>query len=311
MSTRLAKKLNALQGMNFKSWSTSLWLVKRKLVGGHATYGVLRVECEKHLQTKLKKLVVDKIQGPNYRLEEYSFLNSDQDEQLFTLDSSGTDFEMIRAEIAKGLSNDKAKTYEDLLNSWAYVIELRKDNNSVFGHRKINSMTQPKKVMTKSSFIFEQQILKDLDEGQIFTIDTSIDFFAYDDTVFIINKREFESALNFRKGMEDNRDLVLAELDSIGIFKSVNPIRDAVGSNMHMLRRISSVQKSAYYKNDSFLKSLIEVSKKENWPLVVIDGKIDVTSESVDLVLTLLENGRLRSPINQELFDTQVKKKVV
>ncbi len=310
MATKLSQQLKAVREMNFKPWSTTLWLVKRRLAEGQGNYHVLRVECEKKLQAKLKKIITDKVQSREYRLEEYSFLSVDQDDRLFTLDAVGTDFETIQAEIDKRLSNEKAKTYEDLLNSWAYVVELRKDNTSFFAIRKINSMTQPKKVQAKSSFIFEEQILKDLDERQVFTIDTSLDFFVYEGTVFILNKREFESALNFRKGMEDNRDSVLTELGGIGVFEDVAPIKKAVGSNLHMLRRISSVQKSGYYKNKTFIESLIEVSLREKWPLVVKNGKIHITDETVNLVITLLENGRLRSPINQELFDTQVKKKV-
>jgi hypothetical protein len=43
---------------------------------------------------------------------------------------------------------------------------------------------------------------------------------------------------------------------------------------------------------------------------VVVKGVIIITEANVDLVLTLLNNGRLESPINQEMFDASVKKKV-
>ena len=43
---------------------------------------------------------------------------------------------------------------------------------------------------------------------------------------------------------------------------------------------------------------------------VVQDGRIVVQEDNVDTVLLLLNNGRLRSPVNQETFDALVKKKV-
>jgi len=310
MTTKLVKNLKQLRETNIKDWTTTLWLVKRKLTAGNAAYSVMRVDTEKKLQTKLKKILSDRFQNKEYQIEEYSFLNADQDNRLFTIEASETDFNLIQAEIKNGLANDKAKTYSDLLNSWAYVVEIKNKNSSVFGLRKINSMTQPKKVKAVSSFIFENQILKDLEEEQVFTIDTNIDFFVYDGTVFITNKREFESALNFRKGMEDNRDNVLDEFLSLGLFNNVEPIRKIVGSNLHYLRKISAVQKSAYYKDKTFLKNLIEVNIEAKWGLVIEDNKLIVTEENVDLVLTLLNNSRLKSQINQEVFDASVKKKV-
>ena len=52
------------------------------------------------------------------------------------------------------------------------------------------------------------------------------------------------------------------------------------------------------------------VSKAENWPLTFENNAIVVSEANVDLVLTLLTNSRLKSPINQEVFDAMVKKKV-
>jgi len=58
------------------------------------------------------------------------------------------------------------------------------------------------------------------------------------------------------------------------------------------------------------MKKLIAVSKKEKWELKIANGKIVVEKESVELLLKLLNNDRLRSPINDELFDSSAKSKV-
>ncbi|MEO6543413.1 MAG: Kiwa anti-phage protein KwaB-like domain-containing protein, partial [Nitrospiraceae bacterium] len=194
--------------------------------------------------------------------------------------------------------------------SWAYVIEIRQDHKAVYGFRKINSLTQAKKVHSLSSYIFRGQLLVDVDEEKIFTIDPHIDFFVYEGTVFITSKKGFESALNFRKGMEDNRDIVLEDFKIAGFFTDVEPIRKMVGSNLHLLRKMSAIQKSGYYKDKAFIESLIKINAAEDWGLLIKDGKIVINDENVELVLTLLNNSRLKSPINHEVFDAQVKKKV-
>lgn len=128
--------------------------------------------------------------------------------------------------------------------------------------------------------------------------------------MFITSKKGFENALNFRKGMEDNRDVVLKELKITGFFSDVEPIRKIVGSNLHLLRKISAIQKSGYYKDKKFIESLVKINAAEQWGLIIKDDKIVVTDENVELVLTLLNNSRLKSLINQEVFDVPVKKKV-
>lgn len=310
MSSTPAKKIANLRQTDFKTWTTTLWLVKRRLIDKGALYSVLRVDTDQKLQTKLKKSITDKVQGKHYRLEEYSFLTSDQDDHVYTMETAENDFHKILQEIEKGLQNKKAEKFEDLLNSWAYVVKIENGGQSVYGFRKISTLTQAKKVTRIASLLFHNDLLMDLEDKQIFSIATDLDFFSHDGTTFITNKKDFESALNFRKGMEDNRDVVLNEFALLNIFSDIDTIRRTVGSNLHLLRKVSAIQKAGYYKNKNFIQELIRINELKNWALVIENGCILITEQNVDLVLTLLNNNRLESPINHEVFDASVKKKV-
>jgi hypothetical protein len=311
MSANPAKKITHLRQQDFKNWIVTLALVKRRLVAKAAHYRVLRVKTDRKLELKLKAAVTGKIQNKNYKLEPYDFLTADQDDQIFTIESAETDFVKIQTEIDKGLVNAKVEKYEDLLDSWAYVVKLTHGEDSIYGLRKISILNSAAKMKGVASTLFIDKQLTDLEDEKIFTLDTRIDFFAYDGVTFITNKKEFESALNFRDGMEKNRDVVLNEFAALKVFDNVEPLRKGIGGNLHLLRKISSIQKSGYYKNPQYLLDLIKVNKQKNWGLEVIKGVITITEANVDLVLTLLNNGRLESPINQEMFDASVKKKVV
>ena len=311
MAAKIAKKIADLRQTDFKPWTTTLWLVKRRLdVHKKAHYSVLRVDVDKKLQDKLKKAVTERIHGVDFKLEAYEFLTDDQDGRLFTIESAETDFTKIQAEVDKGLENKKVEKYEDLLDSWACVIKLEHQGSVLYGVRKINKFARATKVKAVSYFIFENKKLVDLEGKQVFTLDTHIDFFAYDGTMFIANKKEFESVLNFRNGMEKNRDAILEEFVTLKVVVDVEVIRRVVGGNLHLLRKMSSIQKSGYYKDKIFLVELTKKNVEKGWNLEVEHGVIVVDESNVEFVLKLLNNERVESQINQEVFDAPVKKKV-
>lgn len=310
MTNNATNVLKKIQKTDFKPWEAKLWLVKRRLSGKEAVYSVLRVETDKKLNRRLKAAVTNRLNGKNLVLEEYSFLSADQDDRVFTLDSSETDFVKIEEEINKGLTNPRATQYAELLDSWGLVIEMRHDEQVVYGMRKVNALTQAKKVASLSSFLFRNSLLVDLSDERVFTLDLNLDFFVASGIAFITHKKDFESALNFRKGMEDNRDAVLDEFGKLEVFSDVGPLRDYIGVNLHHLRKISAIRKSGYYQDRSFMENLIKVNQERKWGLLIAGGKITVTAENAETVLTLLSNSRLISLINEEVFDALVKKKV-
>lgn len=313
MSTKVDRKFAFLRQADLKGWTTTLWIVKRRLAHQEASYTVLRADLDKKLEKKLKGGIARRIQDKKFVLEEYEFLSSDQDNKIFTIDSAETDFQKIQDEIDKGIDNGKVEKFEDFENSWAYVVKLTLGGNSVYALRKISKYTKAAKLASGgalSHLLFKNKQLSDLDDAEILTFDTGVDFFSYDGTTFITNKREFESALNFRKGMEKNRDAVLAEMKSLKIFSDIEPIRECVGANLHLLRKISSIQKAKYYKDKDFMAKLIAENKARGWGLKIKNGVIVVDENSVELLLKFLNNERVESQINHEVFDAVVKKKV-
>jgi hypothetical protein len=310
VTTNVKHTLQTLRASDFKHWVTTLWLVKRKLSQQQAKYSVLKVDTDSKLEQKLKNAVTEKILDHDYQLDDYDFLTADQDKGLLTIASSDTDVTLIQAEIEKGTANAKVEQYEQLLDSWAMVIKLEHQDKAIYAYRKINKFNHAARLSHVSFIQFKDQELKDLDEKEIFTIDTQVDFFTYDGTTFIANKKEFESTLNFRAGMEKNRDVVLKEFVDLNIFNDASLLKEHIGANLNYLRKVSSIQKSGYYKDAKFMEELVKVNQLKNWGLQVENGAIVINEASIDLVLTLLNNGRLESPINHEVFDAAVKKKV-
>ncbi|EQD37229.1 hypothetical protein B1A_17731, partial [mine drainage metagenome] len=68
-----------------------------------------------------------------------------------------------------------------------------------------------------------------------------------------------------------------------------------------------SILKAGYYQNPDYIQRMIAVSKEEGWELKVEAGQVVVEEETIELLLKLLNNDRLRSPINNETFDAAAK----
>lgn len=300
-----------LKSLNYAQASVAFWVVKRRLAHMEASYELRRVDLDTPLSAYLRETFAKTLADAANHLEPYSFVSEDQDEQIYTLELPTTDFERVKTTIDQGLKVPKVKQFGDLLGSWAYVIQLMVGSDILYAWRKISALSSVKKAGFVTPLLFKNATLVGLGEDNIFTIDTRIDFFAHQDSLFILNKKEFESGLNFRARLERARDEVLGEFGGLGLLSSTDALKKKIGSNLSYLRRLSEIQKNGYYKDAHFMQKLKEANSSNRWNLAFDEaGKIVAEEDKVDLILTLLNNSRLRSLINAEVFDAAVKKPV-
>jgi hypothetical protein len=298
-----------IKAEDFSGWSASFWLVKKK-ASKETPYSTLRVDMDNKLQNRFRRYLKQQLQGKDFHLAEYDYNNADGDDALFTIDTDTTDFSKVIAEIGKGFSNPKVNSHDELLRSWAYVILFENNGRKLYAWKKVSADTQPKKAAAKDLAFFLNKKLVDLDDKEIFMIYPRYDFFAYDGTIFIANKRQFESSMNFREGMKAKAVQVIQDFINSGKFENTERITQYVGENLHHLRKMASILKAGYYKQPDYIQRMIAVSKKEGWKLNVKNGKVIVEDETIELLLKLLNNDRLRSPINNETFDAAAKARV-
>jgi hypothetical protein len=302
--------IKAIKSIDLKPWTVNFWLIKRYMANHAAHYSVLRVNTNDKLQERLKSYVANQLQGRDFHLAEYDFNNADGDDTLFTIAANATDFPKIEEAINAGFDNAIAKDYQELLNSWAYVVQLEHGNDRLYAWRKISTLTQPKQVKSRQATFFIEHKLVDVEDKEVFLIDPRFDFFVHGGTIFIANKKEFEVSMNFREGMKAMAAEVLKNFTDCGHFRNVDLIQNYVGDNMNHLRKMASILKAGYYQKPDYIQRMIEVSKEEGWELKVEDRQVVVEEETIDLLLKLLNNDRLRSPINNELFDAAAKARV-
>lgn len=305
MSSTPKGKLKKMKSLDLDNASVFLWIIKRKLKDKKADYSVLNAEIENKLSEKLRKILKEKFDNCN-QLRDYSHLTEDQDDDVLTLNYKETDFSQIFLKIQKGSDNPKVEKTEDLFGAWAYVIELKCDFH-LLTFTKVPETWDLKKKKGLMNLIFVENKFKDLDDNSIFRIQRKIDFFCFEDIIFVLDKKKFETGLNFREGMKANRDEVLKDFEAFGIVDDIEKLRERVGENMKYLRKISMIKNNGYYKNEDFIARLIQANVKEKWGLKMEDNKIVIADDNFVDVLTILNNDRLKSPITDETFDVHVK----
>lgn len=310
MSTKEANRLKKLKALDLPKWAVSFWLVRRKATQTGFAYSVLRVDIDARLTKRFKGYVKAQVQDRAFHLDAYDFSNADPEDVLLTLDADATDFHKIEAAIDAGFDNPRAKEYEDLLNALAYVVVFESGGQRLFALRKINTLNNPRKAITRQALFFENHKLIDVEDKQVFMIDPRFDFFVFDGTTFIVSKAAFETAMNFREGMKEKGKELLDAFKGMDFLSDVEPIRAYVGENLRHLRKLAAIKNAGYYSQPDYMNKLVKVVKAEKWNLKIIGGKIIVEEETMELLLKLLNNDRLRSPINDEVFDSSAKKAV-
>jgi len=307
---KLTKTLAHLKGLNLDRAHATLWVIKRDLKAAVASYEVACVKTDQKLQRKLREIVARAVHAANH-VQPYEYLTADHDDDTaLAVNVSDTDLPAILDQISEGSDAQQAHEAKDLLDSWAYAIEVSIGSERVLAVRKISEGWKLKQQQKTFSAIFQNHMLLDYEEHAIFKLDKFVDFFAYEGALFILDKKKFESALNFRAGMEANVTALLNEFAQMGLVTDVEVIRVKVGTRLSHLRRVSMIKNNGYHRRDGYMEKVKAVCAEKGWDITFKGNKVVVTEDNVELLLTLLNNDRLASLLTEEIFDVTVKHKV-
>lgn len=301
--------LKELKKLDLAQRQASLWLVKRHLRAHIAVYKIVRVEIDTKLKQRLNSIVKKQIQDNN-RITEYTFEPQENDDGLFAHTAADTDFIKMREAIEGGTDVETATKVEDLVDIWGYVIKIHSVPDPVYAFKKVSESWTAKKVLEVANVLFRDHMLVDLSDKQVFKIDKKVDFLCFRDLLFILDKKEFEHGLNFRVGMIRNRDAILDEFKELGLFSDVAPILATVGDNLPLLKKLSTIKRNGFYKDANFIQRLKEQIQAEGGDLQIANNKFVVNEKNVTVILVLLNDDRLRSPITEAIYNVTGKRKV-
>ena len=100
-----------------------------------------------------------------------------------------------------------------------------------------------------------------------------------------------------------------ADVRKIDIFKNVELLEEKVSNNQRYLRKIATIMNLGYYKEPKIIKKIKEINDRKDWGLVFEGNKLVISEETLDSILTVLQNKRLFSEVTEEDFDVESAKK--
>ena len=83
-----------------------------------------------------------------------------------------------------------------------------------------------------------------------------------------------------------------------------------VGNNQRYLRKIATIRNLGHFRNPLFIQRLEQLSLAKGWNINFENGQIVFTEQSLDDILTLLQNKRLHSELTDQDFDVESAKPI-
>lgn len=301
--------LRNLKNLNLRRAEVSLALVKEYKQNRVSQYTIKFVPIDERLESRLRNIVTSKIANSN-TVDEYSFdCPEPEEDQVRSIDSDQTDFYRIFEQLQElNPEEDIIEDVDELVKAKAYIIILRnRDGIQVVGFKTLPENWKLKRNKGLIPLLYRENRFVDLEEENVFSISSAIDFFYFNETIFILSRKEFEHGLNFREGMIAKADEMYQEVTQMNLFVNMDILTNKVGNNQRYLRKIATIKNLGHYRNPQFLQRMQQISTTKNWNIQFDNGQIVFTDETIDTILSLLQNKRLHSELTLEDFDVDGK----
>lgn len=270
-------------------------------------YRVKFVNLERHLENRLREILVRQISN-SHTVEDYSNDCPEPEvDQVRSIDYQSTDFFRIFEDLnSLNPEEDVIEDVEQLFLAKAYMIILStSDGIFLVGYKTLPENWKMRKSKNLITLLFKDNQFEDLEEENLFSISSVVDFFYFQETLFILSKKEFERGMNFIQGMRQKANEMYDTAENLKIFHNIEFLKLFVGTNQRYLRKISTIQNLGHYKDNAFMLKMSEVILAKGWNIQFNEGKIVFTDDTIDDILTLLQDKRLHSELTEKDYDVE------
>ena len=301
-----------LRKTDYTSAPLTLWIVyKRRNTGEDAVgkapadnfhFGVRRLETEETLNLKPAKVVQKQI-GDGRRIENYTFEGAVEQDSALVEESGETSFDALIQEISNAGPTRVVTKPEQLHAAYAYLIHLQPaDSPALFAFRRVQGGWKAKRVLGLINAMLRDNVLVTAEEERLFRFDQRIDFFAAEGLLFVLDKGGFESALNFRAGMEKKRDDLVEALVQTALYNNLELVRELSSTHVRWLKKLAGAHRLGKCAEANWVKRLAACCKEKGWPVEIVNGKIEITEANCELIVRLMNYDLLESPIDHLVF---------
>jgi hypothetical protein len=283
--------------------TVSVWLYRKSAgAGGIPKFTGRWIETDEQLDETLKAAIAHE-RARIVEVNEYSLLAQNNESSALRIDVLETHAGLVAEQAAGEATARKISDLKHVQNTDFYVVKLVSGDDILYVVRKTDSSWQSKRAKSVISVFFKDDRLG-LDATPSFSISRHVDFFIIQEHVIILSKGNFESVLNYKQAHAQDFANLQDEEEFIGLFTTVGPIVEFIGTNKIHLRRACAIHAKGHYKDPAFMTKLRRNCVRCGLNLQFdAAGQIVPTPETcADIIRALLDH-RLLSPFSDNLYD--------
>jgi hypothetical protein len=214
-----------------------------------------------------------------------------------------TSFSELKTLLDAPAEEHRIKGERAFKNISGYVIRIRIGTRVLYCVRHVTDAWKTRKARAVINVVLRANRLE-LVEDRSFTIAKNVDFFVLDNDILIVDKRSFETLLNYKIEYKNSFTALQADPVFLGCFTSMAPLVTHVGTNVMHLRRMAVIQQKANYANPAYMQRLRTANAQEGWNITFDpSGRIVATEDTMRVIMQVLLNHRLYSKLSLTTFD--------
>lgn len=283
-----------------------------RLEGGLKSATIISVKAKDRLKGRILGTVTRRLRDAK-AVRDYEPETTDLDDDLLV---AGTE-ESHWADIGDNLSNPrkvKAATKSDDIKGASFMLaEFTFDDHAqLWVATKLPAKLTPRRMSLQGAIFSQGELEIVKEDSKLLEIDFRVDFMAYGGSVFVADKKGYESIMNIRQGMIRKKDAFITEIRQSERFDGVEHLEDHVKTNAVLLRRVSKAADSGNVSDAEFFVKLLEVVKNHPGFEVETDGRgrVIITPKNADTILHLLSDSRALTLIKERLMDIHAGREV-
>ena len=291
----------ALRAFNFSDSMPYLWVFKDSRAD--ARFSAFYVQTDEELNNQLKEFVNIEIN----RITEhspYTYISQTNENSCLAISYDDTDFTLLKNKVDQLEGEHRATELSNLKGAKGYVVKFTYDGVTVYGVKRSTSTwktSYPKKYI---NMIFSNGELTGVEDNS-FSVEKNFDFYVINNTIFIANKKGFESAMKYRTAYVEAFSHMQQSPAFSSLFSDITPIIEHVGNNSMHLRRMAVIEEKGLYNFPNFIPNLLRVNDARGWGINfdLATNSIVPCAQTVTIILQVLLDHRLMSEITENIYD--------
>jgi hypothetical protein len=292
---------NALKAFDFAESVVHLWIFKRS--ASQFRFASYYVQTDQ----ELNNLLLGVVRAELNRLTEwacYSHLAETNENSCLAAPIAGSDFEFLRVRVDRPEPDCRIQSFNELMKAGGYVVKFISNRQVVYAVKKSTSNWKTSYLRTHINIMFRNGELSAAEDNR-FAIEKYFDFYAFNQTLFIVKKRAFESVMKYRASYEEAFISMQQNADFSSLFTNLQPIIDYVGTNSIQLRRMAQIQERSLFTRPGFLAAVQIVSARRAWELNFdsATNRLIPCDQTAKMIVQVLLDHRLLSEVTDLIYD--------